>query len=132
MIFALNKHTDHFQMPPLYITEKKVVLHVGIWIVDLITFKKYHRVQRFTSTLRSPGKLHLVMLVPNLHYIKCHYLDYQFNAKIVSKTADEGVHLLTGLSVSSSLRIDLPSISAGISTPAMSSRVGAKSTFNTI
>lgn len=60
------------------------------------------------------------------------YLHYQFNAKIVSKTADEDVHLLTGLSVSSSLRIDLPSISAGISTPAMSSIVGAKSTFNTI
>lgn len=41
-------------------------------------------------------------------------------------------HLLTGLSVSSSLRIDLPSISAGISIPAMSSRVGAKSMFKTM
>lgn len=42
------------------------------------------------------------------------------------------VYRLTGRSVSSSLRTDLPSISAGISIPAMSSRVGAKSMFNTM
>lgn len=42
------------------------------------------------------------------------------------------VYRLTGRSVSSSLRTDLPSISAGISIPAMSSTVGAKSIFNTM
>lgn len=48
------------------------------------------------------------------------------------KTRNACVHLLTGLSVSSNLRIDLPSISAGMSIPAMSNRVGAKSMFRTI
>lgn len=42
------------------------------------------------------------------------------------------INLLTGLSVSSSLRMDLPSISAGMSIPAMSSSVGARSMLSTM
>lgn len=41
-------------------------------------------------------------------------------------------YLLTGLSFSNSLRMDLPSMSKGISTPAMSSKVGARSMFRTM
>lgn len=41
-------------------------------------------------------------------------------------------YLFTGLSESSSLRMDLPSISGGISNPAISRIVGARSIFNTI
>jgi len=41
-------------------------------------------------------------------------------------------YLFTGLSESRSFRIDLPSISEGISNPAISRIVGARSIFNTI
>lgn len=51
------------------------------------------------------------------------------HARTYKKNSD---HLFTGLSASSSFRIDFPSISAGISTPAMSSRVGARSIFRTM
>lgn len=64
---------------------------------------------------------------------KCHSYKSVLNARtLLKKNPEVGVHLLTGLSASSSLRMDLPSISAGISIPAMSSRVGAKSMFNTM
>lgn len=50
----------------------------------------------------------------------------------LGSVVEKGVYLLTGRSVASSFKMDLPSISAGMSRPAMSSRVGARSTFKTM
>lgn len=61
-------------------------------------------------------------------FLKCLLNVTTLGKKIIGVCA----HLLTGLSVSSSFRMDLPSISAGMSIPAMSRRVGAKSMFNTM
>lgn len=52
--------------------------------------------------------------------------------RVAGELSMQCAHLFIGRSVASSLRMDLPSISAGISTPAISSKVGARSMFNTM
>lgn len=55
-----------------------------------------------------------------------------FASELATKTKRAGTHLFPGLSRSRSFRTDLPSISGGVSSPAISRIVGARSIFRTI
>lgn len=54
------------------------------------------------------------------------------HTQIHTETQTSFLYLLTGLSESSSFRMDLPSMSGGMSKPAISRIVGARSMFNTM